>query len=175
VKHIKWRWRLYYSTGFIYNCHLRSSKYFYNTGHRSQFFLIFLVVRRSFKFLSSWNGLDQKQSNVFFNWSKFINTFGQMFLVAVQAHPPPKITFVSIRKIEKKLVKSLFQKHKNARKCSTDSFWQQRVVHMWDSLFSLVLWTKYRILLSIVHTFLHWKWCWNILCALYMECSWERV
>ncbi len=31
------------------------------------------------------------------------------------------------------------------------------------------------ILLSIVHTFLHWKWCWNISCALYMEGSWERV
>jgi hypothetical protein len=35
VKHIKWRWCLYYSTGFIYDHHLRSSKYFYNTGHRS--------------------------------------------------------------------------------------------------------------------------------------------
>ncbi len=31
-----------------------------------------------------------------------------------------------------------------------------------------------RILLSIVRTFLHWKWCWNILCAWYMEGSWER-
>ncbi len=31
------------------------------------------------------------------------------------------------------------------------------------------------ILSSIVHTFLHWKWCWNIPCALYMEGSWERV
>jgi len=28
VKHI-------YSTGVIYDCHLRSSKYFYNTGHSS--------------------------------------------------------------------------------------------------------------------------------------------
>jgi hypothetical protein len=33
----------------------------------------------------------------------------------------------------------------------------------------------YSILLSIVRTFLHWKWCWNIPCALYMEGSWERV
>ncbi len=32
----------------------------------------------------------------------------------------------------------------------------------------------YCILSSIVHTFLHWKWCWNIPCALYMEGSWER-
>ena len=27
----------------------------------------------------------------------------------------------------------------------------------------------YHILSSIVHTFLHWKWCWNIPCALYMR------
>jgi hypothetical protein len=33
----------------------------------------------------------------------------------------------------------------------------------------------YHILLSIVHTSLHWKWCWNIPCTLYMEGSWERV
>jgi len=33
----------------------------------------------------------------------------------------------------------------------------------------------YRILSSIVCTFLHWKWCWNIPCALSMECSWQRV
>jgi hypothetical protein len=34
--------------------------------------------------------------------------------------------------------------------------------------------SNYRILSSIVHTFLHWKGCWNIPCALYMEGSWER-
>jgi len=34
---------------------------------------------------------------------------------------------------------------------------------------------QYHILLSIVRTFLHWKWCWNIPCTLYMEGSWERV
>ncbi len=34
---------------------------------------------------------------------------------------------------------------------------------------------EYLILLSIVCTFLHWKWCWNIPCALYMEGSWEGV
>jgi hypothetical protein len=33
----------------------------------------------------------------------------------------------------------------------------------------------YRILLSIVRTFLHWKLCWKIPCALYMEGSWERL
>jgi len=33
----------------------------------------------------------------------------------------------------------------------------------------------YRTLLSIVCTFLHWKWCWNIPCTLYMEGSWGRV
>ncbi len=33
----------------------------------------------------------------------------------------------------------------------------------------------YFILLSIVCTFLHWKWCWNIPYALYMEGSCERV
>ncbi len=34
---------------------------------------------------------------------------------------------------------------------------------------------KYRILSSIVRTFLHWKWCWNIPCTLYTEGSWQRV
>jgi hypothetical protein len=34
---------------------------------------------------------------------------------------------------------------------------------------------KYFILSSIVCTFLHLKWCWNIPCTLYMEGSWERV
>ncbi len=33
----------------------------------------------------------------------------------------------------------------------------------------------YCILSSIVHTFLHWKWCRNIPSTLYMEGSWERV
>ncbi len=33
----------------------------------------------------------------------------------------------------------------------------------------------YHILSSIMCTFIHWKWCWNIPCALYMEGSWERV
>ncbi len=33
----------------------------------------------------------------------------------------------------------------------------------------------YQIWSSTVCTFLHWKWCWNIPCALYMEGSWERV
>jgi len=33
----------------------------------------------------------------------------------------------------------------------------------------------YHILLSIMCTFLHWKWCWNIPWALYTEGSWERV
>ncbi len=35
--------------------------------------------------------------------------------------------------------------------------------------------TIYHILSSIVRTFLHWKWCWNIPCTLYMEGSRERV
>jgi len=34
---------------------------------------------------------------------------------------------------------------------------------------------RYRILSSIVRIFIHWKWSWNIPCALYMEGSWERV
>jgi hypothetical protein len=33
---------------------------------------------------------------------------------------------------------------------------------------------SYRILSSVVRTFLHWKWCWNIPCALYIEGSYER-
>ncbi len=33
--------------------------------------------------------------------------------------------------------------------------------------------SSYRILLSILHTFLHWTWCWNIPCTLYMEGTWE--
>jgi len=34
--------------------------------------------------------------------------------------------------------------------------------------------TMYHIFLSIVRTFLHWKWYWNIPCA-YIKGSWDRV
>ncbi len=33
----------------------------------------------------------------------------------------------------------------------------------------IFLWKNYHILLSILHTFLHCKWCWNISCMLYMD------
>jgi len=39
----------------------------------------------------------------------------------------------------------------------------------WKNLFSLPYFIEYS-----VH-FLHWKWCWNIPCTLYMEGSRERV
>jgi len=39
----------------------------------------------------------------------------------------------------------------------------------------LLLFLKYHILLSIMGTFLHWKWSWNIPCTLYLEGSWGRV
>jgi len=39
------KWSLYYSTGFIYDRHLWSSKYFYNTGHRSQSYKYFLLCK----------------------------------------------------------------------------------------------------------------------------------
>ncbi len=46
-------------------------------------------------------------------------------------------------------------------------------------IISLYLFHTEKILFNTVYlikdTFLHWKWCWNIPCTLYMEGNWERV
>jgi hypothetical protein len=62
------------------------------------------------------------------------------------------------------------RRHKNWGSSSSDG-----VTLCLYTLYFVFLIINYHILLSIVHTFLHWKWCWNIPCTLYMEGSWERV
>ncbi len=50
-----------------------------------------------------------------------------------------------------------------------------RILPLVKMLFLLNLFVNYCILSSIVQTFIHWKWCWNIPFALSMESTWERV
>ncbi len=56
--------------------------------------------------------------------------------------------------------------------------WASQICTLCWVSFYLVFWRhllNYCLLLSMVCTFLHWKRCWNIPCALYTEGSWERV
>ncbi len=71
--------------------------------------------------------------------------------------------------------KSYFRYSNNARHFQSVPVDQRHKMKRLPMLWFLKKVYYYRILSSIVHTFLHWKWCWNIPCALYMEGSWERV